>query len=709
MNRRALLFCVLALVFFQPLHAQDVQRRVEQLDSAVIRASVPVSRGNQFVVPAVEAGRIVSALGENDVMKAIGLRPGVSQGVEGTQANFVRGTGSSGNRIELDGVPMYRSSHLLGLVSSFPSEMISQMSFTTGGFHPSSGNLTSSLTEISLKKDVPARFGGSVSLSPYMEGAYLELPLGSTFSSRVSGRVSPAFLLANQVVGAFAKKGSSLAVSDIGGHAYDVMASFAWTMFSSFRFDGFYFRTADSFGYEYGNDRQVLSSAEQAFRLGFAWEGEQWGTLTGFWYKNTGESSHEELIASSSSPETKDKIGLYVRGGNSETGAKVQYSISPWTGFLFDAGFEYAARGLDYVTRMNIQSLDSVDGLDSDTRYTLSAPFARMVFSKEGLLEIQASARWSHYVYQVDAESPKTEFKHWDLSAVADVYLWKNRGFEACYDQKYQFFHVLEGMPTGWGQDLMTACDLAFPAERMRQFYAGAFGVEKAGADATLSYSVGYFRRKLDGLIGFKHAAYIFGMRDNIDTEDIVSGEGWASGLETRLSYSDDRWDADVAYTYSRARRHYPELNFGKPFYFRFDRPHILNATGSYRLSSRETAMGRLEQRVNLAVVLSSGSLMTAPQGIYELPFPGRIVLMEERALTEDLSQLNNFRLPLYFRVDSGYNLLWKRPRTELLVNVSLFNMLNRHNVYQYFYEDGKWKSLSILPIMPSLRIQYGF
>ena len=66
----------------------------------------------------------------------------------------------------------------------------------------------------------------------------------------------------------------------------------------------------------------------------------------------------------------------------------------------------------------------------------------------------------------------------------------------------------------------------------------------------------------------------------------------------------------------------------------------------------------------------------------------------------------NNLLLTL-IRLDRAFT--WKWTRSELLLNASIFNILNRHNIYQYFYEDGKWKSLSILPIMPSLRVQFSF
>ena len=705
----ALAFFFFISVCSLPVGAQETLSRGVRLDSSVVVATYPASKGNRYIVSSQMSGRIVSAVGENDVLKAVAFRPGISQGVEGTQAFFVRGSGIGGNRIELDGVPLYRSSHLLGLVSSFPSEMISQMSFTTGGFQPSSGNLTSSLTEISLKQDIAPRFGGSVSLSPYMEGVFLEAPIGSRFTARASFRISPALALANKIVSAYGEKGSSFAISDIGGKAYDAMASFVWTPLKGVNLNGFYFRTEDAFSYVYGKDAQDYSSQEEAFKLGASWDAGRWGSLSGMWYRSFSNAQHQERFLYDSSA-GQQKAALSMGGGTAETGVRLQYALTLFKSLTIDVGWDFSDRQMSYESRQEAVSRQIDTGTGADTRYSLSAPFVQLAFKKERWVDARVSARYSHYKLGGQAYAQPLVYKDIDIHAISDFYVWGSRGIEVSFDKASQYYHTLEGLPSGWGQDLMVACDAAFPAERMKQLYVGVFGTEQFDKTKSLSYYAGYYWRELDGLIGFKHASHVFGMRDNIDSEDIVSGNGWSRGVELSATFDSPRINVEASYTYSNTHRHYPELNFGRPFRFRFDRPHMLKATGSYLFATHPAKKsGTMEHRANLSVDLSSGSLMTISQGYVETPYPGMPVLSEDRTGYQDFGQLNNFRLPLYFRVDAGYVFTWKWTRSELLLNASIFNILNRHNIYQYFYEDGKWKSLSILPIMPSLRVQFSF
>ena len=705
----ALAFFFFISVCSLPVGAQDTLSRGVRLDSSVVVATYPASKGNRYIVSSQMSGRIVSVVGENDVLKAVAFRPGISQGVEGTQAFFVRGSGIGGNRIELDGVPLYRSSHLLGLVSSFPSEMISQMSFTTGGFQPSSGNLTSSLTEISLKQDIVPRFGGSVSLSPYMEGVFLEAPIGSRFTARASFRISPALALANKIVSAYGEKGSSFAISDIGGKAYDAMASFVWRPLKGVNLNGFYFRTEDAFSYVYGKDAQDYSSQEEAFKLGASWDAGRWGSLSGMWYRSFSNAQHQERFLYESSA-GQQKVSLSMGGGTAETGVRLQYALTLFKSLTVDVGWDYSDRQMSYESRQEAVSRQIDTGRGVDTRYSLSAPFVQLAFKKERWVDARVSSRFSRYKLSGLSSVQPQVYNDVDYHAISDFFLLGSRGIEVSFDRVSQYFHLLEGLPSGWGQDIAVSCNEMFPAERMKQAYVGLFGTEQFGKTGKLSYYAGYYWRSHEGLVGFKHASYVFGMRDGADRQDMVTGIGWSRGMEMSAAWESRRVNAELSYTYSQTMRHYPEMNMGKPFRFRFDRPHMLKATGSYLIAFKATRGGRtLEHRANLAADLSSGSLMTASQGYVETPYPGMPILSEDRTGYQDFGQLNNFRLPIYFRVDAGYVFTCKWTRFELLLNASVFNLLNRHNVYQYFYEDGKWKSLSILPIMPSLRVQFSF
>ena len=109
----------------------------------------------------------MSVIGEPDVLRQITTLPGVSSGVEGSLGLFVRGGNAGNSRVEYDGVPVYGTSHLLGLFSSFSPYMISITDFRTGGIEASSGDITSSLMRIKPKSGKLMFSSWNFSLSPY--------------------------------------------------------------------------------------------------------------------------------------------------------------------------------------------------------------------------------------------------------------------------------------------------------------------------------------------------------------------------------------------------------------------------------------------------------------------------------------------------------------------------------------------------------------
>ena len=159
----------------------------------------------------------------------------------------------------------------------------------------------------------------------------------------------------------------------------------------------------------------------------------------------------------------------------------------------------------------------------------------------------------------------------------------------------------------------------------------------------------------------------------------------------------------------------------------------MLNLRGSYEVCRKKTKTGyTLIQKANVATVITSGHLMTMTQGRFLSIVPGTTMIFdnynynimttlsllasfiehdetENVASHDDLSVLNNYRLPLYFRVDTGYSFSWEKGKRSYELYLSVVNLLNRRNPYQYFYEDGKWKQISILPIMPTARFVWRF
>ena len=94
---------------------------------------------------------IPTFLGENDIIKAIQLLPGVSSVGEGASGFNVRGGSVGQNLVLLDEAPVYNSSHLLGFLSVFNPDAVKDLKLYKGGIPSRFGGRLSSILDIRMK------------------------------------------------------------------------------------------------------------------------------------------------------------------------------------------------------------------------------------------------------------------------------------------------------------------------------------------------------------------------------------------------------------------------------------------------------------------------------------------------------------------------------------------------------------------------------
>ena len=99
-----------------------------------------------------------------DVIKTLQLLPGVSSGTELLSGFYVHGGDGSDNLFLLDGVPVYQVSHLLGLFSSFNSDVIGSMDFYKSGFPARYGSKMSSVVDVTTRHGDFEEYHGLFSL-----------------------------------------------------------------------------------------------------------------------------------------------------------------------------------------------------------------------------------------------------------------------------------------------------------------------------------------------------------------------------------------------------------------------------------------------------------------------------------------------------------------------------------------------------------------
>ena len=71
---------------------------------------------------------VISPMGEGDPIRWAQGMPGVTTGADGTTSMYVRGGNAGNNMFTLDGVPVYGYSHILGLTTIIPNDVIDDVS-----------------------------------------------------------------------------------------------------------------------------------------------------------------------------------------------------------------------------------------------------------------------------------------------------------------------------------------------------------------------------------------------------------------------------------------------------------------------------------------------------------------------------------------------------------------------------------------------------
>lgn len=112
-----------------------------------------------------------------DVIKTLQLMPGVSSGTELLSGFYVHGGDGTDNLFLLDGVPIYQMSHLLGLFSSFNTDVIGSMDFYKSGFPARYGSKLSSVVDVTTRDGNFEEFHGTFAVG-LIDGRFqLEGPL----------------------------------------------------------------------------------------------------------------------------------------------------------------------------------------------------------------------------------------------------------------------------------------------------------------------------------------------------------------------------------------------------------------------------------------------------------------------------------------------------------------------------------------------------
>lgn len=738
----------------------------EQLSAAVVTAhrKITGARSTQMSaveVPITQIKAMPAIAGEVDVIKTLQLLPGVQSGSEGTAGLYVRGGGADENLLLMDGVPLYNVNHLLGFFSVFNADAVKNVTLYKGSFPARFGGHLSSVIDVRLNDGNDSEYHGNFSVGAISSKFNLEGPIvkGKT-TFNISARRTYLDLLIKPALwyeGMISNEDKDNYSRTNGGYDfYDLNTKITHKFNNGDRLslsfymgddnanvsmdDGSYYELED---YDYEKDELIKTGiylkSKDKVKLGW-----RWGNLVASLRYN-----HEltpKLYMSAATNVTRYRsflsVGLYeyysqtqnnVESNKSESEAGMSYNsligdISATADFdwrpalehdiKFGGAYTYHTFTPGVIAMMMKATSDAGAGMDYSEQIG-----DKPIYSHEASLFFEDN--WSILPWlkanlgmhtSLYAVNNKTYLSA-EPRLSARALLSDEISAKLSYCEMSQYIHMLCNSNLSLPSDLWVPVTKNIEPMRSRQVAAGLFW-DKGGFE----YSIEAYYKGMDNVLEYKDGASYFSTSTGWE-DKVCMGQGWAYGVELLAQKKLGKTTGWIGYTWSKAMRKFDkpgmEINAGKPFPAKYDRTHDLSIAIAHEFTKNFD--------VSATFILASGN-----RGTLASDYIAGGTIGEGGSTADFWTQFdqisyvyerNNYRMPLYNRMDVGMNL--KRPKKHgtAIWNLSIYNVYNRLNPYMimpdthYEYDENDnvvatWPVLtqvSIFPFMPSFSYTYKF
>lgn len=617
---------------------------------------------------------VISPMGEGDPIRWAQGMPGVTTGADGTTSIYVRGGNAGNNMFTLDDVPVYGYSHILGLTTIIPNDIIESVSLCKGGFDGSENNFSAGHMRIETKSLID-KYRTSLSVNNFLISAGTEGPIGERFSYIVSARVSPL---------TYEYRAIQKSLPDMLGGM-----------------DNFDAEVGDLYGKIcfQANDRNTINASflGSIDRYGFdtsdgSHEMMDWHNLVGILkYRYTGSITNFDITGSFNRYGTSQIQDKIYRG--EETHFSLRSFLKEY-GFKADLQHRLLKGRLVLGEGLNIRYAGFAPGqVNENTKYIktrLSTAWLQAEYIIPEHLSVKGVVRRNNFInygLNYSTNNPvsflrKNTHKDTEFSLSIKWNFIRNLAFEATFDKMMQYYHTLEGLPVGWSLDMVVPTGENVLPESSIQGSAGFSG--HFGAH---EFSLGGFYKKMENLIYYKYSQALFNGALASWEEHVELGNGRSYGMETMYEFQKKDWYARVSYTLSKTTREdFPSFYEGRPFHARFDRRHVLNATAQWK-------------GINASFVFQSGHWENGVAETYDMP-----VLWGNDWTADYYSGVNNYQMPAVIRLDLGYQFKFTTGIVRHSVNIGICNVTNRFNPFMLYFDTTieSWKEIALLPIMPN-------
>jgi hypothetical protein len=671
----------------------SLQPIVENLDEVVIQHKIPIHKQTlmgKINIPVQSVKEIPSFAGETDLMKALTYLPGITNGKEGYSNIFVRGGDRGQNLILLDGMKLYNTNHIGGFLSLINSDILKHIDIYKGGFPARYGGRASSVIDLYTIDGNKKKFGGKFNLGLLTSSFLLEGPLTKKVSFFSSARSSYYDLFTLKKRRVYNKTGRE---GYFGYTIFDINTKIYWEKTETNNFSLSFYTGHDfqSTAEEVINNQKSLSHWK-IHNTGVSLN-QLWNFHPKWFIKNTLAFSNYKTTLENIEEDNFSFYKYNTISNINDLSFQSRISFSPNTKHNIKGGVEASY----YIFKPGVQTIESEN---QNENYTNTSGFISYInafetnfyiedeikLSKKTRLNI--GARYSVY------KAKDTVYKKLEPRISLRMLINNNLSFKANYTEMNQFNHTLVNNYFGFERELWLASTKNIPPQKAKQLSGGLF---YSSNDNIWNFSLETYFKKMSNLLVYQSPVYDEENLSNIENITAKNGKGNAYGIETQIERnSDQRFNGSINYTLSWNYRKFETLNEGIKYPSNYDRRHNLSVLANYKIDSYYT----LSTNFNL----SSGTPITMP-----------IAYISEDDYNYGYfvyDKINNYRLPLYHRMDIAISRTKKnRKNKKRIVQLNIYNAYARQNpVYIYLDSNtGKVKQKSLFSIIPTLNYTYEF
>ena len=725
---------ILLFLAFSPLCRGQVGERIDTLTAARVTTEKQEMDHNatQTGLQRIDASVIhrgFALFNSPDIIKTLQTLPGVASGQELSAGLYVHGGDGSDNLFLLDGAPVYQCSHLIGLLSSFNSDVIESVDFYKSGFPARYGGKTSSVVDVRTRDGDFNRLKGTFALGLIDGRLQLEGPIGKKGNTSFNAGLrrtwldavlSPVTAIANaREIRQHGRDNATTASGHYDFTDFNARLTHRFAPDNVLRFN--FYAGGDNAPVKgvsrstSRNDDGTVDKSSQTYKLSLYW-GNILSSVS--WKKDISPEFKQELMgwhtlnrgnisvgieSDNSYSGTKDLIGVEeaIKSVMHDAGVSARYDWMPSSRHHVRFGavgnfhsyhpFRYSR------TRLKSAALDTLMRDEGGVLYKAweGSLFAEDEFDALGWLKVNAGLRWSFFggpgkVWQFP--EPRLSLKA-QLAPAAD--------FRLSWSEMNQYTHLISTTYMDLPTNTWLPSTALIKPMRSDQV-AGGFYWQ---ARQDLKVSVEGWYRTMDHLYEYAGTNMLYPAVDNWE-QDFTEGRGKSWGAELSLEYETEKITASAYYTLAWSLREFAAIWTGW-YPDRFDNRHKLNLLCNYRF-------GRGFE-LYAGWTFHSGNHITA--ATYRLYYDS-----DNKPVSgmEIYSAPNNLQLPAYHRLDLGFNFHRRRPKgREVTWNISVYNAYCRLNpmlgyvgeetVYNeekgMYEETGRMVgySVGLIPIIPTL------